>query len=188
MTNIWNKIVLKESVTHPPSNLCLSSLEISAHFHHFSLRLSFFFSSLQSTWILPSTGGGVGGDSVCFQPFFLNPQKKQKLSFLPKIQSLLILFLSFFFFFFKQRQAWMQWQKFPSNLSFFLLFVLSFSFFFFFFFHDYLFFLLFLCSIFPPFFFSFFYIFHFFFSFCGRSFPPPSTLCTRNDPTLTSRF
>ena len=39
------------------------------------------------------------------------------------------------------------------------------------------------------FFFFFFLIFHFFFfGFCGRSFPAPSTLCTRNDPTLTSRF
>ena len=37
---------------------------------------------------------------------------------------------------------------------------------------------------------SFIYIFHFFFffCFCGRNFPPSSTLCTRNDPTLTSRF
>ena len=107
----------------------------------------------------------MGGDSVCFQPFFFkNPQKKQKLSFLPKIQSLLILFHSFFlffFFFFFNRDRHGCSDK--NSLAIFLSFYFSFSLFlsfFFFLFHD------FICSSFSFFvqlFRHFYFIFYFLF-------------------------
>ena len=137
-----------------------------------------FFSSLLSTWILPSTGGGVGGDSVCFQPFFFFKSTKNK-NFLFFLKSKVYLFFFFLFFFFFLTETGMDAvTKIPLQ-SFFLSTFRS-LFFFLFFSWLYLFFLLFLCSNFSAIFIFFMFLyFPFFFCFCGRSFPPPSTLCTR---------
>ena len=125
--------------------------ESLSRIHHFSLLLSFllscplnFFPLSGGIWV----GWMVGGDSICFQSFFfLSRHKKTKNeNFLFFLKSKVYLFFSSFFFFLYLRQAWMHWQKFLSNLSFFLF---SFSDFFLWL---YLFFLLFLCSNFPPFF------------------------------------
>ena len=114
------------SVLRLPSNLCLS-LETSALFHHFSLLHSFPLSPVHFDFLpLP---GLCGGDSVCFQPFFFfkSTKKPRKLSFLFKIQQLILLF--------RTETGMDAVTKIPylSNLSFFLLsFSLYFSFIFFF--------------------------------------------------------
>ena len=174
--------------------------ESLSHIHHFSLLLSFLLSCPLNFFPLPGwvwVGWMVGGDSICFQSFFfLNRHKKKTKNenFLFFLKSKVYLFFSSLSL--NLRQAWMHWEKFPSNLSFFLfsfsLFFFrdficsSFSFFvqffrhffqfcIFFFSFLYLFLSLFPCLNFP----FFFYIFHFFVFVVEAFLPPlPSALGT----------